>query len=724
MTLRSLLLAGLCATLLPSSALAISVSGVVTTTDGSSPAGVLIRVEQVGGELPIFSTTTAANGSWSVSDPLLFGNIRITASRAGYRLTPEEIVRFTDTNITDGHFIAAPLVPDLTVVNPGGNVLAAGATVTFAADFPGSVRTLTLTLRNDGIGAMHNLAAALSGPQAADFAIVAPPPATLAARASTSLTLTWTPAASGPRSAVLTISSDDPDEGTFPVNLSGEALSLDLLTVSNNSESGAGSLRAALAQAAAVSGPHRVRFDPALNGASIVIPNQYVINDPDGVTIDAGSLPDGLLIRGSNRARHFRILAGASLTLVNLRLTNGRANDSEDRGGSIRNEGTLVLRQCRLAGNLSNLIEAAGGAISNSGQMTLQECELTENLASYGGAIYNEGTASLTDCTLYSNGGFLSTVSGGAIISSGPLSLTRCQLTGNTVITSGGALFVTGPTTLTACTLSGNRCNAGGRGGAIMNTTGLLQLVHCTVTLNNVNGIQQDSASGSTHLRHCIVAGNGQFEDNLGGLGSFIFFDAPNLVRSPPPNVVGQAPLQADPLLSPLGTFGGKTLTHALLLGSPARNAAVGSTATSDQREFPIVGVPDLGAYETGTLAPNFFAYVWETLPATATAAERAPGFDFDGDGQSNQDEWLAQTDAASARSFFKAALGAAGTSLAIDFPSAAGRRYVLQASSSLSSDFFQPVSGQPVLQGNGTVLRFTVDPSGPRQFFRVQAMP
>ena len=61
----------------------------------------------------------------------------------------------------------------------------------------------------------------------------------------------------------------------------------------------------------------------------------------------------------------------------------------------------------------------------------------------------------------------------------------------------------------------------------------------------------------------------------------------------------------------------------ALLPGSPARNAATGSTVTSDQRGFPIVGTPDIGAYEAGTFT-NYNAYIWETLPVTATVPQHA----------------------------------------------------------------------------------------------------
>ena len=63
----------------------------------------------------------------------------------------------------------------------------------------------------------------------------------------------------------------------------------------------------------------------------------------------------------------------------------------------------------------------------------------------------------------------------------------------------------------------------------------------------------------------------------------------------------------------------GPTQTLALLPGSPARNAAtvLSPAITSDQRGFPIVGVPGIGAYEAGTLGANFNACICETLPAT-----------------------------------------------------------------------------------------------------------
>jgi hypothetical protein len=54
------------------------------------------------------------------------------------------------------------------------------------------------------------------------------------------------------------------------------------------------------------------------------------------------------------------------------------------------------------------------------------------------------------------------------------------------------------------------------------------------------------------------------------------------------------------PLLAPLADYGGPTLTHALLPGSPAIDAgAAGCTPTTDQRDFSRVGNCDVGAFES-----------------------------------------------------------------------------------------------------------------------------
>lgn len=728
--LALLLSAALCATV-P----AITVSGVVSTSDSSSPAGFAVTVEQVGGELPLFHATTGANGTWSVSDPLLFGNIRVTVAKAGYRFTPPEINRFTSSNISDANFLATPLQADLSVLGSGGS-LTAGGTIQFENQFPGGMRTVTLTLRNDGDAPMSGIAVTFTGAQAAEFSLVAAPPSTLAIGASTVVTILWAPASEGNREAALSIASNDPDENPFTLILRGEALPLDLITVSATTDSGPGSLRSALAQAAAVSGAQALRLSPSLSGGQITLASEIVVNDSAGVTLDATGLPGGLTLAATNGSRHFRVPAGSQLTLAGLTLRDGRAS-GEDRGGSIRNEGTLNATGCRFTSNSAPLPNSAGGAIYNEGTLTFARCVLISNHAQIAAGLYNQGIATLTESSIAANGsnvapsGSVASEAGGGILSIGTLVLSRCTVSTNAVRTAGAGLHLSGTANLQQCTIHGNVATSGpggsfnGTGGGIFVPSGNITFSHCTITGNTGYGIYRQD--GTVRLTFCLLSIN-TFQGRPAAFGGFapFFADGPNLTDTST-LFVGPTPIVADALIGPFTDYGGPTLTRALLPGSPARNAATGSTITSDQRGLPVIGVPDLGAYEAGTVAFNYNAYIQETLPAFANDVQRFPGSDFDGDGRSNFDEWLALTDAANASSVFAVTIGAtgpAGTDLAIDFRSAAGRRYTLQQSTSLEADTFSAVPGQPVLDGTGAVLRFTATPSGGKRFFRVAAGP
>jgi hypothetical protein len=163
----------------------------------------------------------------------------------------------------------------------------------------------------------------------------------------------------------------------------------------------------------------------------------------------------------------------------------------------------------------------------------------------------------------------------------------------------------------------------------------------------------------------------------------------------------------------------------ALRPGSLARNAATGSTVTSDQRGYPIVGTPDIGAYEASTFT-DFDAWVWETLPATATAPQHAPTFDYDGDGVNNTNEWAALTDPASPASVFRITSAVkSGSNVVITFPTVSGKSYTLWQSDTLSGTWTN--AGQTAITGDGSPKTFTAPApvnGVPKRFHRVQVGP
>src|SRR5262249_6208426 len=155
---------------------------------------------------------------------------------------------------------------------------------------------------------------------------------------------------------------------------------------------------------------------------------------------------------------------------------------------------------------------------------------------------------------------------GGAVFSAGTAALTNCTLTANASPGGGGAVFSSDSSlTLTNCTLTGNRANSQGDSPGFSTGGGLSGAPGASLTLTNT-----------------IVAGNfagtGSAADDVGSAvtGTFNLIGAGGsggLTNGSGGNLVGVA----NPLLAPLGSYGGPTQTVALLPGSPALDAGTAS---------------------------------------------------------------------------------------------------------------------------------------------------
>jgi hypothetical protein len=193
-----------------------------------------------------------------------------------------------------------------------------------------------------------------------------------------------------------------------------------------------------------------------------------------------------------------------------------------------------------------------------------------------GHALGLSGARGATRCTLTGSSG----LEGGAILNDGTLLMENSTLTGNNG-TYGGALQCRYFTTLNNCTITGN--SAGNGGGGVFNK-------YYTLTNNN-----------------CIIAGNTPVmagSDLYSQLAALVYVNT-NLIQSiledrPSAADIGLAPLTGNPLLAPLGNYGGPTQTMPPLGGSPAIDAGGPTALTIDQRGFPRVSglAPDLGAVE------------------------------------------------------------------------------------------------------------------------------
>ncbi len=268
---------------------AITVSGTVTTDGGAPLAGVTLTIEQVGGELPPLTATTAASGTWSVSDPFLFGNVRVTAAKSGFTFNPAVRDSFASVNLPGQNFTAISTGQIQVNVGSGGGSIPRGTGVLFDTTVVPAGSTLSFRLRNTGTGPLTGLAVTFSGPSAAAFSVTTPPPTALAAGSTADFIVTAAPQSVGVHTAVMHVASSDSNENPFDLNLSAPAYAS--LTVSNVNDSGPGSLREALVSAAAKPGFDRILFEPQVFGKTITLTNELTVSDPPGVLI--APRPDG-----------------------------------------------------------------------------------------------------------------------------------------------------------------------------------------------------------------------------------------------------------------------------------------------------------------------------------------------------------------------------------------------------------------------------------------------
>lgn len=119
-----------------------------------------------------------------------------------------------------GYGVSPPA--EIRVTDPAGKELVDGGSFDLGTLDTSPVSEGTLIIRNLGtVFDLTGLSLTIDGANAGDFAVVAEPVRPLAAGASTSLTIKFSPSALGLRSAVLHIASNDADESPFDIALSG-----------------------------------------------------------------------------------------------------------------------------------------------------------------------------------------------------------------------------------------------------------------------------------------------------------------------------------------------------------------------------------------------------------------------------------------------------------------------------------------------------------------------
>lgn len=340
----------------------------------------------------------------------------------------------------------------------------------------------------------------------------------------------------------------------------------------------------------------------------------------DSVTI-LGKGAGKTVIDGSGIDRLVEVAPGTGVEIEGLTLANGRV--SGERGGAILNRGYLTLygvtvRDSVAAGSL----EAAGGGLANVADLSdatanVYDSRIESNRAYAGGGLLSEasepyvGTLRLVRSTIDGNSAVMA---GGGIYQSrgsgqygGAVSLTvdSSTISRNTSASQaagsgngGGIAIAGGSATVVNSTISSNRASGSGQpqlsgvGGGIyvvnQDSWPSIYLLNSTVAENRSTAggpgiaaanLGESGAGLSVYLKNSIIAGN-RVRAGTGrsclildwGIGEVTLASLGHNLEDGQSCKLGQETdwVNTDPLLAPLGDYGGGTQTHLLQSGSTA----------------------------------------------------------------------------------------------------------------------------------------------------------
>ena len=357
------------------------------------------------------------------------------------------------------------------------------------------------------------------------------------------------------------------------------------VTVTNNADAGAGSLRRALASVCAGG---TVTFADALAGQTITLLTGPLTLGKN-VTIDGSAAP-GLAISGNNSDRVFIVNAGTTATVKQLTVKNGFGFQL---AGGILNNGSLTLdhatvTQNTMTTNAGDFWQGGGGIYSGDGAtLNLIDSTVTNNQAGWsGGGVYS----------------FFNTTT----------NILRSTISGNVSNDVGGGIRSLGNMTITNSTISGNT-STGWMGGAFFHTDGVMNIVNSTIVNNTAPAGTTGGgfvgtftpANATLTLINTIIAGNSGPQCFYAPFGSGTVTGTSfghNLVSDTSCFAVASDLIVGDAQIGPLANNGGPTLTHALSPGSPAINAADDAACpATDQRGVsrPQGTQCDIGSYES-----------------------------------------------------------------------------------------------------------------------------
>lgn len=400
-------------------------------------------------------------------------------------------------------------------------------------------------------------------------------------------------------------------------SLSGLALALGVsgathaatFTVTSANDAGLGSLRQALADAAATPGSHTIRFDNSVSTITLTSAELQITSD---VTIDGDRNGDGapdITISGANAFRVLALANGITVELNGLIIQDGAAFGGGAGISVGSSSSTLTLRNSVVQNNQEQGL-GGGGIYGTSVTVNVVSSLIRNNTSnSFGGGIRVVGTGILDirNSTIMNNTTNGASAHGGGVQYAGSsLRIVNSTFSGNAALGAdsvGGGLRITnGVSEIIQATFVGNAASDGG--GGVSSSVSTDTFINTVVAGNTSGAGAMPAVAGNA------LATGGSADDVSGTIesatGSYFGSNVTITNNQGSFNNQGTAGLA----LGNLGNNGGAQPTHLPAITSALRDAVAcdaSPLASADQRGIsrPQGTQCDIGAVEIESVLVN-----------------------------------------------------------------------------------------------------------------------
>lgn len=435
-----------------------------------------------------------------------------------------------------------------------------------------------------------------------------------------------------------------------------------VVTVSNCKDSGPGSLRQAVANAAEGDTIDMTGLSPASDpscsastitletGSIVVTRNSLTVNGPgmDKLTI-ASDLTSPIPALRSFEHDGDGVSSSGTLSISNLSLRSGfvYSSTASVAGGCIYSKENVSLTNVRVSDCIAHVRGAnyaEGGGIAVVHDLKLRGSIVSGNQAvgitaggggsvAIGGGVAAGGDIYAFQSTISGNYATGTTAAssigvGGGLYAGGGANIRYSTISGNFAGKGIGGFLINGgyEAKFVDSTISGNSAPYGAIGGGAISNTSNVYFYNSTLAFNTaatatygtsvyaaglaVKGVSVGSGKTVPVILSSTILSNNTYADPPVGYdfsisaaqGPVSVTGSKNLVLHSSASLPGDTK-HVCPLLGPLRDNGGPTLTHALLSHSPAIDNGFSSFAGDDQRGAGFArespsGLPDIGAYE------------------------------------------------------------------------------------------------------------------------------